>query len=91
MSKGGGRARWGIDPNALSYSGIGLEGSEALFPGAGVVFDGQTTYLPTSGRFSNGPASLASNNGVPADKQSANADSSRDGQIFNSFLLYRSE
>lgn len=85
VSRDSGRARWGVEPNALSYSGIGLKGRELIYPGLTFVFDAQTTFLPTSGRLSNGLASLSSNNGVPLNRQSANADSSRAGQIFNSF------
>lgn len=88
VSKDSNRARWGVAPNALGYSGIGLKGREVLLPGLAFVFDVQTTYVPTSGRLSNGLASLASNNGVPAARQSGNGDSSRDGQIFNSFAFF---
>jgi predicted porin len=87
VSKDSNRARWGIAPNALGYSSLGLKGREVIIPGLTFVFDAQTTYLPTSGRLSNGLASLASNNGVPLNRQSANADSSRAGQIFNSFAF----
>ena len=85
VSKDSGRARWGVEPNALAYSSIGLKGREILYPGLALVFDAQTTFVPTSGRLSNGLGSLVSNNGVPLNRQSANADSSRAGQIFNSF------
>jgi predicted porin len=73
-----------VPPNALSYSSIGLKGVEEILSGLSVVFNLQTTFLPTSGRLSDGPKSMIDNNGVPLDKQTTNADSSRAGQAFNS-------
>lgn len=83
--KNSGESRWGVDPNAMGYSVIGLKGKEKLFSDVSFVFDGQTSFVPTSGRLSNGLASLVSNNGVALSKQSAQGDSSRAGQIFNSY------
>ncbi|MGI4797940.1 MAG: porin [Janthinobacterium lividum] len=85
--KNSGGSRWGVDSNALGYSIVGLKGKEKLFSDLAFVFDGQTSYLPTSGRLSNGLASLTSNNGVPLARQSAEGDSSRAGQIFNSYAF----
>ncbi len=88
VSRNSGRSRWGVEPNALGYSSLGLKGRETLAPGISFVFDAQGTYLPTSGRLSNGLASLNSNSGVPLSQQSGNADSNRNGQVFNSFAYF---
>nr|WP_321985962.1 porin [uncultured Lichenicoccus sp.] len=87
VGKDSGASNWGVNPNALGNSSVGVRGKELLFPGVALVFDAQTGFLPTSGRLSNGLASLVSNAGVPADRQSGNGDSSRAGQIFNSFAF----
>jgi predicted porin len=83
ISKASSRPYFGAAPNALSASNIGLKGDEQLFPGLSFMFNLQTTFLPTSGRLADGLGSLVQNNGVPLANQPSSADSSKDGQFFN--------
>ncbi|MGB8843515.1 MAG: porin [Aliidongia sp.] len=83
ISKNNNKGQFSLAPNALSYSNIGLKGTEELFPGLSAVFNLQTTFVPTSGILSNGQQSLVDNNGVALAKQTSNGDSSRAGQPFN--------
>ena len=83
ISKNSNRSLVSVVPNALSYSNIGLRGTEPLIPGLAAVFNVQTSFLPTSGQLSNGPGSQVQNNGVALNRQSSMGDSSRAGQAFN--------
>jgi predicted porin len=83
VSKNLNKGQFSLAPNALSYSNLGIKGTEELVPGLSAVFNFQTTFVPTSGQLSNGPQSLADNNGVALAKQTSNGDSSRAGQPFN--------
>ncbi len=83
ISRNSNRSLVSLAPNALSYSNIGLKGTEPILPGLAAVFNVQTSFVPTSGQLSNGPGSQAQNNGVALNRQSSNGDSSRAGQPFN--------
>jgi predicted porin len=83
ISRNSNRSLVSLVPNALSYSNIGLRGTEPVLPGLAAVFNVQTSFLPTSGQLSNGTGSQAQNNGVALNRQSSNGDSSRAGQAFN--------
>ena len=83
ISKNSNRPYFGAAPNALSGSFIGLKGTEELFPGLSGVFNLQTSFLPTSGRLSDGLGSIVQNNGLPTTAQTTFADSSKDGQALN--------
>jgi predicted porin len=83
ISKNGNRPYFGVAPNALGGSFVGLKGDEQLFPGLSAIFNLQTSFLPTSGRLSDGLGSIVQNNGLPATSQTTFADSSKDGQPFN--------
>ena len=83
VSKNSNHSLVSFAPNALSYSNIGLKGTEELFPGLSALFNIQTSFVPTSGALSDGTKSLAENNGVPLNRQTSNGDSSRAGQPFN--------
>ena len=83
ISKNSNRPYFGAAPNALSASNIGLKGTEELLPGLSAVFNLQTSFLPTSGRLSDGLGSVVQNNGVPLTSQTTFADSSKDGQALN--------
>jgi len=74
---------WTLAPNALSRSSIGIQVNEPLAPGWIFVGDLEAGFDPYSLQFSNGPASIAENRGVPLDAQSANNDSSHAGQFYN--------
>jgi predicted porin len=75
---------WGLAPNALTNSNIGVKGNEPIGPGWSFVFDVEAGFDPYSLRFSNGPGSLFEDINVPLNQQNTNADSSRAGQWFNS-------
>jgi predicted porin len=83
ISKNSNRPYFGAAPNALSGSFVGLKGTEELFPGLSGVFNLQTSFLPTSGRLSDGLGSIVQNNGLPTTAQTTFADSSKDGQALN--------
>jgi predicted porin len=78
------RAQWGLAPNGLTNSMIGIKGDEPLAPGWAFVFDLEAGFDPYSLQFSNGPRSQAENAGVPLTNQNSAADSSRAGQFYNS-------
>jgi rubredoxin len=84
ISKNSNRALWGLAPNALSQSNIGIKGNEPLAPGWAFIFDLQAGFDPYSLQFANGPGAVAQNAGVPLTSQSSNGDSSRAGQFYNS-------
>jgi predicted porin len=84
ISKYSNKALWGVAPNALSNSDIGVKGNKEFAPGWSFVFDLQAGFDPYSLRFSDGPRSVANNAGVPLTDQITNADSSRAGQFYNS-------
>jgi predicted porin len=77
-------ALWGIGPNALSQSNIGIKGNEPFAPGWAFVFDLEAGFDPYSLQFANGPHSVAQNAGVPLTSQNSGSDSSRAGQFYNS-------
>ena len=75
---------WTLAPSALSRSNIGVQVNEPFAPGWAFVGQLEASFDPYSLQFSNGPASIAENRGVPLDQQSANNDFSHAGQIYNS-------
>jgi len=83
ISKNSNRSQFSFAPNAMSSSNIGLKGTEEIIPGLSAIFNLQTSFLPTSGRLADGLGSLVQNNGVPLGSQTSNADSSKNGQAFN--------
>jgi predicted porin len=78
------RALWGVAPNALTQSNIGIKGNMPVAPGWAFVFDLQAGFDPYSLQFADGPRSVAQNAGVPLTSQNSYADSSRAGQFYNS-------
>jgi predicted porin len=74
---------WGLAPNGLSQSTIGIKGTEPLGGSFSFVFAVDAGFDPYSFRLTNGPGSAAANAGVPLDQQTAWADSSRAGQWYN--------
>ena len=75
---------WGLAPNGLSQSNIGIEGNEPFAAGWSFVFQLEAGFDPYSLRLANSPGSLASNIGVPLPAQTTNSNSSRAGQFYNS-------
>jgi predicted porin len=84
ISKNSNRALWGLAPNGLSQSNIGIKGNEPFASGWAFVFDLQAGFDPYSLQLANGPHSVAQNAGVQLTSQNSNADSSRAGQFYNS-------
>ena len=78
------RAQWGLAPNGLSQSNIGIKGKEPFAAGWAFIFDLQAGFDPYSLQLANGPHSVAQNAGVPLISQNSYADSSRAGQFYNS-------
>ena len=77
------RWRYTLLPNGLGQSHIGIKGIKPIASNWSFIFNLQTGFDPYSLQLANGPRSLAQNNTNPLDVQSANGDSSRAGQIFN--------
>jgi predicted porin len=69
-------------PNGLSQSKVGLSGVEPLWGDWTAVFRLETGFDPTSGRLTDGPGSLAADNGRAAATKISAGDSSRAGQPF---------
>ena len=70
-------------PNGLGQSHIGIKGIEPISGNWSFIFNLQTGFDPYTLQLANGPKSLVQNNTNPLDAQSANGDSSRAGQPFN--------
>jgi len=70
-------------PNGLGQSHIGVKGIEPIGADWSFIFNLQTGFDPYSLQLANGPKSLVQNNLNALEFQSANGDSSRAGQIFN--------
>jgi len=72
-----------IASSGLSQSKVGIRGVEPLNDDLSFVFNAESGFNPTSGKFADGPKSLINNNGIAlADRKSA-GDGSRAGQLFN--------
>ena len=74
---------WGLAPNAMSQSSIGVKGTEPIGGDFSLVFDWQAGFNPYAFQLSDGPGSLRANIGVPLDQQTTSGDSSRAGQWYN--------
>jgi predicted porin len=86
ISKNSNRSLTSIAPNGLGQSFLGLKGDEPILPLGpdwSLIFNFQTGFDPYSLQRANGPKSLVENNATVIDYQSANGDSSRAGQLFN--------
>jgi len=70
--------------SGLEQSKIGIRIEEPMAYGLTLVGRLETGFNPLSGQLTDACAALAENSGVPQGKQTANADSSRCGQPFNS-------
>ncbi len=83
ISKNSNGRRYVLVPNGLGQSNIGVKGNEPIAGGWSVLFNLQNGFDPYTLQRANGPKSLVQNNATPLDAQSANGDSSRAGQLFN--------
>jgi predicted porin len=78
------QAMWTLAPGALSTSTVGVLVDEPFAPGWAFIGQLETSFDPYSLELSNSPSSIADNRGVPLNLQTANNDSSRAGQFYNS-------
>jgi predicted porin len=83
IAKNSNKSYFGVGPNALSASFVGLKGEQELVSGWNGIFNLQSGFNPQSGRFSDGVGSIVQNNFLPQSQQNSFADSARDGQVFN--------
>src|ERR1700735_3081523 len=72
--------------SGLEQSKIGIRVSEPISGDFTLVANAETGFNPLSGQLTDACAALATNSGKPQGQQTANADSSRCGQAFNSVL-----
>ena len=83
IKKNGSQSHFTIAPNGLGQSYIGVKGKEPIASDWSLVFNFQNGFDPYTLQRANGPKSLVQNNTTPLDQQTANGDSSRAGQLFN--------
>jgi predicted porin len=85
ISKNASGAYFGVGPNQMSNSFIGLRGKQEIADNLYAVFNLQTLFNVFSGMNANGIGSVAQNNGLTTNvlAQNAFADSSKAGQMFN--------
>src|SRR5258708_22858336 len=83
ISRNSNGSYFGVGPNALSTSFIGLRGKQEIADGLSAVFNLQTGFNPQSGQLSDGLGSVAQNNGLSLAQQNAFGDSAKNGQAFN--------
>jgi len=74
---------WGLAPDPMSQSNIGIKGIEPIGAGWSFVFDLEAAFSPYSLRPADGPGSGIRNAGVPLNMQNPNGDGSREGQWYN--------
>jgi predicted porin len=75
-----------VAESGLEQSKIGLRVSQPIVNDITLVARLETGFNPLSGQLTDACASIAGNSGVKQGSQTANADSSRCGQAFNSVL-----
>jgi predicted porin len=83
IAKNSNGSYFGVGPNALSSSFVGLKGNQEIGDGVSAVFNLQTGFNPQSGKLSDGLGSIVQNNGLAVGAQNTFADSAKDGQAFN--------
>jgi predicted porin len=77
---------FGVNPNGLSTTTLGIKGSQEILPGLSGVFMASTNINPQSGQLANAPGSVIDNNGLNRNNFSNLGDGSRGGQAFNDQL-----
>ena len=77
---------FGVNPNGLSVSTVGIKGSEEILPGLSGVFMASTNINPQSGQLAKAAGSIIDNNGLNRNNYSNLGDGSRGGQAFNDQL-----
>jgi predicted porin len=74
------RSVFSLTPNGLGQSKLGLSGVEPVGGEVSFVFRLEAAFQPTSGRLTDGPASLIKDNGRPLSAYVESSDASRAGQ-----------
>jgi predicted porin len=87
IGKNSNNSQFGVAPNPLGGSFVGLKGKQEIANDLYGVFNLQTAFNPQSGRLSNGLGSIVENNGLAVGAQNSFADSARDGQAFNMYAF----
>ncbi len=77
---------FGLSPDNLAQTTLGVKGATELLPGLSGVFYAATGINPLSGQLANTPGSIVDNNGLNRNAYSNNGDGSRGGQAFNDQL-----
>jgi predicted porin len=90
VSKNSNGSYFGTGPNQMSNSFIGLRGKQEIGDNLYAVFNLQTLFNVNSGMDANGIGSAAQNNGLTTNValQTAIADSSKAGQMFNNAAYF---
>jgi predicted porin len=85
ISKNAAGAYFGVGPDQMSNSYIGLRGKQEIADNLYAVFNLQVLFNVYSGQNANGIGSVAQNNGLTTNvlAQNSFADSSKGGQMFN--------
>jgi predicted porin len=90
ISKNASGSYFGVGPNQISSSFIGLRGKQEIADNLYAVFNLQTLFDPANGLNANGPGSVAQNNGLAQNLLAQNSlgDSSKAGQLFNNAAYF---
>jgi predicted porin len=90
VSKNSAGSYFGASANNMSNSFIGLRGKQEIADNLYAVFNLQTLFNVENGLNSNGPGSIAQNNGLTGNLFSQNSfgDSSKAGQMFNNAAYF---
>lgn len=83
IKKNSNQPRYTIVPNGLGQSHVGVTGKEPIASDLSLIFKFENGFDPFTLQRANGPKSLVQNNTTPLGQQTANGDSSRAGQLFN--------
>ena len=79
---------FGVAPNSLSTSFLGIRGKQEVGDNLFAIFNLQAGFNPQNGTLSNGIGSVAQNNGRPLGLQDAFSDSAKNGQAFNNAAYF---
>jgi len=83
ISKNANGPYFGVAPNAMTNSNIGLRGKQEITDDLYAVFNLQVLFNAENGLVLSGIGSVAQNNGLSLAQQNAFGDSSKAGQAFN--------
>jgi predicted porin len=81
------QAMWGLAPNGLSLSNVGVQVIEPLGAGWKFLFQYDAGFDPYTGEWAGGPGSLVNQIGKPVNQQSTAADSGRNDTWYNGQLF----